>query len=170
MSIVYPWTRELELVLYGKLYITRIRASYTWQYVKRNILLRFYGISHACANSGAQAVFFPPPQKRPGNEANVHVAVHWPIITMEIVSPGDLLLLLLHHLCQLSEDGAQLHNGGVDVLHGIRSLLDVGILQAHGREGRGGRGGGGEREKHHTKDHSWNYAQTPIAWRQWYVD
>ena len=39
----------------GKLYITRIRASYTWQYVKRNILLRFYGISHACANSGAQA-------------------------------------------------------------------------------------------------------------------
>ena len=42
---------------------TWIRASYTWQYVKRNILLRFYGISHACANSGAQAAFFPPPQK-----------------------------------------------------------------------------------------------------------
>ena len=62
VPIVYPWTRELELVLYGKLYITRIRASYTWQYVKRNILLRFYGISHACANSGAQAVF-PSPAK-----------------------------------------------------------------------------------------------------------
>ena len=67
---VYAWTRELELVLYGKLYIIRIRASYTWQYVKRNILLRFYGISHACANSGAQAVFSLPRKKRPGNEAS----------------------------------------------------------------------------------------------------
>ena len=57
-------------VLYGKLYITRIRASYTWQYVKRNILLRFYGISHACANSGAQAVFSLPRKKRPGNETS----------------------------------------------------------------------------------------------------
>ena len=55
VPIVYSWTRELELVLHGKLYITRIRASYTWEYVKRNILLRFYGIAHACANSGAQA-------------------------------------------------------------------------------------------------------------------
>ena len=45
--------------------IVWIRASYTWQYVKWNIILRFYGISHACANSGAQAiVFFPPPQKK----------------------------------------------------------------------------------------------------------
>ena len=52
-----------------KLYIIRIRASYTWQYVKWNILLRFYGISHACAKSGAQAVFFSPAKKRPGNEA-----------------------------------------------------------------------------------------------------
>ena len=72
-----------NLVLYGKLYITRIRASYTcivyvhrirasytWPYVKRNILLRFYGISHACANSGAQAVFSLPRKKRPGDEAN----------------------------------------------------------------------------------------------------
>ena len=48
--IVYTWTKELELVLYGKLYITRMRASYT---MKRNILLRFYGISHACANCGS---------------------------------------------------------------------------------------------------------------------
>ena len=69
VPIVYPWTRELELVLYGKLYITRIHASYTWQYVKRNILLRFYGISHACANSGAQAVFSLPREKWPGNKA-----------------------------------------------------------------------------------------------------
>ena len=79
------WTRELELVLYGKLYITRIRTSYTWQYVKRNILLRFYGISHACANSGAQAVFSLPRKKRPGNEASlvynscqVFVSYHYP--------------------------------------------------------------------------------------------
>ena len=50
--------------------IAGIRASYTWQYVKRNILLRFYGISHACANSGAQAVFSLPHKKRPGNEAS----------------------------------------------------------------------------------------------------
>ena len=35
VPIVYAWTRELELVLYEKLFITRIRASYTWQYVKR---------------------------------------------------------------------------------------------------------------------------------------
>ena len=56
------------MVLYGKLYITRIRASYTWQYLKRNILLRFYGISHACANSGARAL---PRKKRPGNEASL---------------------------------------------------------------------------------------------------
>ena len=69
VPIIYAWTRELELVLYGKLYITRIRASYTWQYVKRNILLRFYGISHACANSGAQAVLSLPRIKRPGDEA-----------------------------------------------------------------------------------------------------
>ena len=52
--------------------ITRIRASNTWQYVKRNILLRFYGISHACANSGAQTVFSLPRKKRPGNEANTY--------------------------------------------------------------------------------------------------
>ena len=50
VPIVYAWTRELELVLYGKSYITWIRASYTWQYVKRNILPRFYGISHACSS------------------------------------------------------------------------------------------------------------------------
>ena len=70
MPIVYAWTREPELVLYGKSYITWIRASYTWQYVKRNILPRFYGISHACANSGAQAIFSLPRKKRPGNEAS----------------------------------------------------------------------------------------------------
>ena len=58
------------IVLYGKLYITRIRASYTWQYVKRSILLRSYGISHACANSGAQAVFSLPRKKRPGNDGS----------------------------------------------------------------------------------------------------
>ena len=62
VPIVYAWTREPELVLYGKSYITWIRGSYTWQYVKRNILPKFYGISHACANSGARP-FFPPPQK-----------------------------------------------------------------------------------------------------------
>ena len=49
-------TRSADLYMHGqesgKLYITRIRASYTWKYVKRNILLRFYGISHPCANSG----------------------------------------------------------------------------------------------------------------------
>ena len=70
VPIVYAWTREPKLVLYGKSYITWIRGSYTWQYVKRNILPRFYGISHACANSGAQAVFSLPRKKRPGNEAN----------------------------------------------------------------------------------------------------
>ena len=42
--------------------------------MKRNILLRFYGISHACANSGAQAVFSLPRKKRPGNEANPDLA------------------------------------------------------------------------------------------------
>ena len=35
-------------------------------------LLRFYGISHACANSGAQAVFSLPRKKRPGNEASTN--------------------------------------------------------------------------------------------------
>ena len=69
---VYAWTRELELVLYGKLYITRIRASYTYQYVKRNILLRFYGISHVCANSGAQAVFSLPRKKTAWERGYVH--------------------------------------------------------------------------------------------------
>ena len=44
-------------------------ASYTWQYVKRNIFLRFYRISHACANSSAQAIFSLPRKKRPGNKA-----------------------------------------------------------------------------------------------------
>ena len=61
--------KRARISIYGKLYITRIRASYTWLYVKRNILLRFYGIAHACANSGAQAVFSLPRKKRPGNEA-----------------------------------------------------------------------------------------------------
>ena len=68
--------QELKLVHYGKLYITRIRASYTWHYVKRNILLRFYEISHACANSGAQAVFSLPHKKWPGNEANTPCSMH----------------------------------------------------------------------------------------------
>ena len=73
VPIVYAWTRELEFVLYGKSYITWIRASYTWQYVKRNILPRFYGVSYACANSGAraQAVFSLPRKKRPGNKAKL---------------------------------------------------------------------------------------------------
>ena len=49
----------------GKLYITRIRASL--YLAVRETELRFYGISHACANSGAQAVFSLPRKKRPGN-------------------------------------------------------------------------------------------------------
>ena len=61
-------------MLYGKSYITWIRVSYTWQCVKRNILPRFYGISHACANSGAQAVFSLPRKKWPGNEARARLA------------------------------------------------------------------------------------------------
>ena len=65
--------QELKLVHYGKLYITRIRASYTWQYVKRSILLRFYGISHACANRVPRPFFPSPAKKRPGNAANMQV-------------------------------------------------------------------------------------------------
>ena len=44
-----------------------------WQYVKRNLLPRFYGIYHACAINGAQTVF-PPRKKWPGNEVSVAVA------------------------------------------------------------------------------------------------
>lgn len=43
--------------------------------------------------------------------------------------PLDGLLLLLHHVRQLLEDGAQLHNGGFNVLHGVRPALDIRILQ-----------------------------------------
>ena len=91
MPIVYAWTRELELVLYGKSYITWIRASYTWQYVKRNILPRFYGISHARANSGAQAVFSLPRKKRPGNEVTRYRTG---------VSPAQSTCRLLRRLCK----------------------------------------------------------------------
>lgn len=31
-------------------------------------------------------------------------------------------------MCELLEDGAQLHDGGLDVLHRVRPALDVGIL------------------------------------------
>lgn len=47
-------------------------------------------------------------------------------------APLDRLLLLLHHVRQLLEDGAQLHDGGLDVLHRVRPALDVGILQEGG--------------------------------------
>ena len=61
--------KRARIVLYGKWWIR------TWQYVKRNILPRFYGISHACANSGAQAVFPLPRKKRPGNETSKKLAL-----------------------------------------------------------------------------------------------
>lgn len=47
-------------------------------------------------------------------------------------SPLDGVLLLLHHVRQLLEDGAQLHDGGLNVLHGVRAALDVRILIGRG--------------------------------------
>lgn len=44
------------------------------------------------------------------------------------VLPLDGLLLFLHHMCQLLEYGAQLHNSALNVLHGVCTALDVGIL------------------------------------------
>lgn len=41
--------------------------------------------------------------------------------------------LFLNHVCQLLEDGAQLNNCGLNVLHGICPALDVRILQRRER-------------------------------------
>lgn len=45
------------------------------------------------------------------------------------VSPLDGLLLLLHHVGQLLEYRAQLHDGALNVLHRVCTALDVCILQ-----------------------------------------
>lgn len=47
----------------------------------------------------------------------------------ESVSPLNGFFLFLHHVRQLLEDGAQLDDGGLDVLHGVCPALDVRILQ-----------------------------------------
>lgn len=44
------------------------------------------------------------------------------------VWPLNRLLLLFDHVCQLLKDGAQLHDGALDVLHGVRSALDIRVL------------------------------------------
>lgn len=46
-------------------------------------------------------------------------------------SPLHCLLLLLHHVGQLLEDGAQLYDGGLYVLHGVWTALDVRVLYKH---------------------------------------
>ena len=43
-------------------------------------------------------------------------------------SPGDGFLLLLHHVSQLLEDWAQLHDGALNVLHGVSPALDIRVL------------------------------------------
>lgn len=45
------------------------------------------------------------------------------------VSPLNGFFLFLNHVCQLLEDGAQLNNCGLNVLHGVCPALDVRILQ-----------------------------------------
>jgi len=47
----------------------------------------------------------------------------------ESVSPLNGFFLFLNHVCQLLEDGAQLNNCGLNVLHGVCPALDVRILQ-----------------------------------------
>lgn len=41
------------------------------------------------------------------------------------ILPLDGLLLLLDHVRQLLEYGAQFHDGALDVLHGVCTALDV---------------------------------------------
>lgn len=47
----------------------------------------------------------------------------------ERISPLNGFFLFLNHVCQLLEDGAQLNNCGLNILHGVCPALDVGILQ-----------------------------------------
>lgn len=47
----------------------------------------------------------------------------------ESVSPLNGFFLFLNHVCQLLEDGAQLDNSRLNVLHGVCPALDVRILQ-----------------------------------------
>lgn len=42
--------------------------------------------------------------------------------------PLDGLLLLLDHVCQLLEYRAQLHDSALNILHGVGTALDVGVL------------------------------------------
>lgn len=44
------------------------------------------------------------------------------------ILPLDGLLLFLDHVCQLLEYRAQLHDSAFNVLHGVCTALDVGIL------------------------------------------
>lgn len=48
-------------------------------------------------------------------------------------SPLYGLLLFFDHMCQLLKDGAQLHNGALNVLHGVCSTLDVRVLHMMSR-------------------------------------
>lgn len=47
--------------------------------------------------------------------------------------PLDGLFLLLHHVSQLLEYGAQLHDGALNVLHGVCTALDVRVLETPSR-------------------------------------
>ena len=43
--------------------------------------------------------------------------------------PDNHIFLFFHHSSELCEDGAKLNDGLMDAVHGVRSTLDVRILQ-----------------------------------------
>ena len=56
-----------HIAKYIMMHVSAISLSFL---VHAYILLTFYRMSHACANSGTQAVFPSPAKKRSGNKAN----------------------------------------------------------------------------------------------------
>ena len=43
--------------------------------------------------------------------------------------PDNHIFLFFHHSGELCEDGAKLNDGLMDAVHGVRSTLDVRVLQ-----------------------------------------
>lgn len=60
------------------------------------------------------------------NECAYHLYCRFVVVAISSAAlPLDGLLLLLDHVCQLLEYRAQLHNGALNVLHCVCTVLDV---------------------------------------------
>ena len=111
----------------GEMYQTRIFIT-KGQWPSKNIPITFIIVIHM-----KQCYVFQVNQEGKPLWPACHTChTLWPSITLHhSASPLHHLLLLLHHVGQLLKDGAQLHDGRLDVLHGVCPTLNVGGLKRH---------------------------------------